>query len=111
MRLFHVSSSANRASILRRGLDVSQMTATKGIAGSMRPEAAGVFLCVEDWQVGYFIDMNNTGGTVDVWEVTGVSKSQLIDAGSGYMYFPGSIPPDRLTLVRRDVSSDGSSAE
>lgn len=51
--------------------------------------------------------MNNTGGPLDVWEVSGLITSQLVDAGSGYLYFPGSIPRDQLTLVRQDVDANG----
>jgi len=35
--------------------------------------------------------MNNTGGPVDVWAVTGVDESQLISAASGFSYYPAPI--------------------
>ena len=31
-----------------------------GIAGSPRPEAQGVFLCSDEHEASYFVDMNNT---------------------------------------------------
>jgi len=40
-RLFHVSSVANRDSILAYGLDWTRMGAAPGIAGSLAPEADG----------------------------------------------------------------------
>ena len=41
--------------------------------------------------------MNNTGGPVDVWRVSGTFGDQMIDNGSGFSYFPGRIPPDQVT--------------
>jgi hypothetical protein len=70
--LFHVSSAANRDSILAHGLDWTRMGAAPGIAGSTAPEAHGVFLCDGDFEVQFFTQMNNTGGPVDVWAIAGI---------------------------------------
>lgn len=75
------------------------MGAAPGIAGSRTPEAEGVFLCADELEAGMFVQMNNTGGPVDVWAVTGIDEEQMIDNGNGYLYFPGRIPPGQVTLV------------
>ncbi len=99
-RLFHVSSAANRGSILAHGLDWARMGAAPGIAGSRAPEAEGIFLCLDEFEAGMFVRMNNTGGPVDVWAVTGVEAEQLIGAGSGYGYYPAPIPPGQVALCQ-----------
>lgn len=74
-----------------------------GIAGSNRPEAEGAFLSSDEFEVDWFIRMNNTGGPVDVWAVDHVDVSALLDNGSGYRYLPGTIAPASLTLLRKDI--------
>ncbi|MCW3159649.1 hypothetical protein [Micropruina sonneratiae] len=81
------------------------MAASPGITGSFSPEVAGVFLCRDQFEVDWFVRMNNTGGPVDVWAVDGVGGESLIDNGSGYHYVNEPIPPDRLTLLRRDLEA------
>jgi len=98
-RLFHVSSAANRESILAHGLDWTRMGAAPGIAGSTAPEQEGVFLCRDEFEAGFFVRINNTGGPVDVWVVTGIEADELLDGGSGFGYFPSSIPPADVTLA------------
>ena len=90
--LFHVSSAANRKSIRSHGLDWTWMGAARGIAGSMTHEENGVFLCRDEFEARFFIDLNNTGGPVDVWVVTGVEEGGLVTGGSGFCYFPAAIP-------------------
>ena len=75
------------------------MGAAPGIAGSRAPEADGVFLCADGFEAGFFVQMNNSGGPVDVWAVTGVDEEQLIDNGNGFWYFPGRIPPGQVALA------------
>jgi hypothetical protein len=98
-RLLHVSSAANRDSILAHGLDPARMGAAPGIAGSAAPEADGVFLCADEFEARFFVQMNNTGGPVDVWEVTGIDERQLIETGNGVSYYPAPIPPGQVALV------------
>jgi hypothetical protein len=105
--LFHVTSALNRESIRAHGLDWSRMGPACGIAGSRRPEEQGVFLCSDDHEAGYFVDMNNTGGPVDVWAVEGVTEDELVQSGNGYWYLPRRIPPETLSLVSASVQSDG----
>lgn len=98
---FHVSSVKNRESIRAHGLDWGRMGAAPGIAGSAVPEADGVFLCPDEFTAGFFIRMNNTGGPVDVWAVSGIDREQMLDNGSGFLYFPGRIAAGQLALVDR----------
>lgn len=86
--LFHVTSVRNRSSIQSHGLDTSRMGAAPGIASSSRPEADGIFLCDEAFTVDFFVRMNNTGGSVDVWQVDGVDADQLVDNGNGFFTYP-----------------------
>lgn len=102
--MFHVSSVRNRGSIRSHGLDVSKMGAARGIAGSRRPEAEGIFLCQDESTADWFVRINNTGGPVDLWQVDGVEADQLLDNGSGFFYLPGRIPVDRITLVQQDIT-------
>jgi hypothetical protein len=103
-RLFHVSSAANRGSILAHGLDWTRMGTARGIAGSTTPEEEGVFLCRGEFEARFFTGMNNTGGPVDVWAVTGIEEDELIVGGAGFCYFPAPIPPARIRLA--DCSQD-----
>ena len=97
--LFHVTSVLNRESILAHGLDWTRMGAAPGIAGSSLPEEDGVFLCRDDFEAGFFVQMNNTGGPVDVWVVTGVKESELVTGDSGFCYLPAAISPAQVTLA------------
>ena len=101
--LFHVTSSRNRESIRAHGLDWQRMQFARGIAGSVRPEQEGCFLCLDQWEVDWFVDMNNTGGTVDVWAVEGVSREALVVSPEGHHYVPGIVSRDQLKLVRSDI--------
>jgi hypothetical protein len=104
-RRFHVSSVQNRASIAEHGLDVSRMGVALGIAGSVDPEQPGVFLCDDEYEVDWFVRMNNTGGPIDVWAVDGIADDALIESQEGHRYFPGPIPIDLLELLRTDVEA------
>jgi hypothetical protein len=99
MRLFHVSSAVNRESILAHGLDWTRMGSARGIAGSTAPEEQGVFLCRDESEARFFVDMNNTGDPVDVWEVTGIAEGELVTGDTGFCYFPAPIPPAQVTLA------------
>lgn len=80
------------------------MASAPGIAGSTRPEQDGCFLCLDENEVEWFIGMNNTGGPVDVWSVSGVPEDALVESPEGHYYLPKTIPPDRLTLLRTDIA-------
>ncbi|MDQ2848908.1 MAG: hypothetical protein M3Y77_21820 [Actinomycetota bacterium] len=99
---YHVSSALNRGSIRVHGLDWRYMKAAPGIAGSRRPEQEGCFLG-EAHDVDWFVRMNNTGGPVDVWEVSDVVIDDLLASPEGYCYLPTIIGPDRLRLVQQDI--------
>jgi hypothetical protein len=104
LRFFHVTSVRNRASITAFGLDSSRMQEAGGIAGSRHPEEDGCFVCRGREEAGFFVEMNNTGGPVDIWEVDGIEQEDLVDAGSGFSYIPGRIPPERVTLFEQDLA-------
>ncbi|MER7180316.1 hypothetical protein ABT404_12685 [Streptomyces hyaluromycini] len=100
---FHVSSVLNRRSIAQAGLDWTRMGAARGIAGSRRPEVEGVFVCRGEEEAEFFLQINNTGGPVDLWSVDGIDEGLLLDNGNGFVYLPGRIPAARVRLVRSDV--------
>jgi len=75
------------------------MGAARGIAGSMTPEEKGVFLCRDEFEARFFVGLNNTGGPVDIWVVTGLAESELVTGGSGFCYFPAPISPAQITLA------------
>lgn len=108
---FHVTSSLNRESIRAHGLDWQRMSVARGIAGSIAPEQEGCFLCADEWEMEWFIEMNNTGGPVDVWGVEGVDEAQLVHSPEGHSYLPARVPPDRLTLLRVDLPPVSPEAE
>jgi hypothetical protein len=82
------------------GLDWTRMGAAPGIAGSTAPEADAVFLCADEFEAGFFVRINNTGGPVDVWTVTGIDEEHLLDNGNGFWCLPGRIPPEQVTLAQ-----------
>jgi hypothetical protein len=85
------------------GLDWRRMGVAPGIAGSPCPEQEGCFLAPDEWTTDYFVEMNNTGGPVDVWTVEGVDASALVTSPEGYEYLPAAIPWEKLRLVRTDI--------
>jgi hypothetical protein len=100
---FHVTSSSNRESIDRHGLDWTLMSAARGIAGSNSPEQEGCFLCQDESEADWFACMGSSFGPVDVWAVEGVNESDLIESPEHYFYVTFPIPRGRLKLVRQDV--------
>ena len=102
---FHVSSTRNRESIARHGLDWTRMGTAPGIAGSERPEAEDAFVCRGEFELSFFLRMNNTGGPVDVWGVDGVDEASLVDNGNGFVYVPGVVSPRRVRLVRPEAQA------
>ena len=95
--MFHVTSARNRQSIETFGLDPARMGAARGIAGSRRPEQES------EEGADWFIQMNNTGGPVDLWAVANVDREALVESPEGYLFVPGTIEPHRLTLLRADI--------
>ncbi len=109
---WHVSSSVNRASIERYGLDWRRMGATGGVASGgagipgfvPRPEAAGVFLCETLDDVEMFVSFGQHP-IVDVWEVHAAGLD-LADSPDGWLLVGAPIPLSRLRLAQRDRSSE-----
>lgn len=79
------------------------MGAAPGIAGSREPEIDGVFVCASEFDAGFFIRMNNTGGPVDLWIIDGIDEEQLLTTGSRFSYYPGPITAGSLTLARESL--------
>lgn len=92
---------------MTHGLDWTRMGAARGIAGSNEPEEDGVFLCLDEFDAKYFVEMNNTGGPVDVWAIDGVDQEQLLMTQSGYNYFPARIPAEQLALIEQPQDPRG----
>lgn len=100
----HVTSVRNRESILRYGLDWQRMGAASGIAGSRGPEKSGCFLTRDDFETEFFIDLNNTGGPVDIWRVAAVDDHELLES-DGFLYVARTIPAKDVTLVKSDIAA------
>lgn len=101
--MYHVTSSLNRQSIMKHGLDWRRMGAAAGIAGSRSPEQTGCFLAQDEHTRDWFVWMNNTGGPVDVWEADGVLLDDLLESPEGYLFHPGAIGVERLRLLQSDL--------
>ncbi|MER6558233.1 hypothetical protein ABT300_10825 [Streptomyces sp. NPDC001027] len=101
--LFDVSSVLNRQSIAQHGLDWTRMGAARGIAGSRCPEVEGIFVCLGEETAEFFLQINNTGGPVDIWSVDGIDEGLLLDNGNGFVYLPGRIPAAQVRPGRSDV--------
>lgn len=102
--VFHVTSVLNRDSITAHGLDWTLMAAAPGIAGSLRPEEEGCFVCVDEFEVSFFLRINNTGGPVDIWAIEGVEEDELITPPNGFQYVPRRIAPTQLSLHRCELT-------
>ncbi len=66
-----------------------------------------MFLCMDEFAVGFFVQMNNTGGPVDVWVVTGIDPRHLIESGTGFSNYPAKIPPSQIALTERPAGDAG----
>ena len=89
-RLARVTSSTNRTSIDAHGRDWRLMDSAPDITGSTRPEEDGIFVCLSEGDVDFFVRTNNTGGPVDVWAIAAVDE-ELIETGTGFCLVPHAI--------------------
>ena len=101
---FHVTSSKNRESIKRHGLDWTRMGDIGGIAGSGAPEQEGIFLCLDESEADWFISMNAPGGLLDVWAVQGVQESELVESPEHHFFLPRPIPSSQIALLHADIA-------
>jgi hypothetical protein len=105
--MLHVTRSTNRESIDEHGLDWRRM-GTKGIAGSVRREYPGIYVCGSREDADFFAGMVREG-TADIWSVdtTGLWLEGAHDADSGssehWMIVPAPIERARIALVARDL--------
>jgi hypothetical protein len=71
--------------------------------GNSAPEQAGCFLCLNEFEMEWFVKtINTTGGPVDVWAVDGVDEKDLVESPEGHSYLPRPIAAHLLTLWRSD---------
>jgi len=98
---FHVTASVNRESIATHGLDWRRMGTAPGIANSRwKPELPCVLLCHDGENPEFFILMGRQ--PCDVWAVQ-VDGLWLESGPVGWDLLPAPVPPERLSLVERDV--------
>jgi hypothetical protein len=100
---FHVSSSKNRESIAKHGLDWTRMRLARGVAGSPVPEQEGIFLCSSEFDAEFFLGFDNGDGPLDLWAVEGVEQTELIESPEGFEFVARPIPPSQVSLVRQDI--------
>lgn len=101
---WHVTSAANRASILEHGLDWRRMGATGGVASGIvfrGPEMDAVFLCESLHSAEFFVGFG-THPSIDVWQVD-VTGLVLEPGPDGWLIHREAIPPHRLQLPQKDV--------
>jgi len=94
--MFHATSTENRQSILRHGLDWRQMATVPGIAGSREPELPAVFLCESREDIAFFTRMSRL--PVDIWAVR-VDGLWVESGPHGWIILPEPVPPERLRLL------------
>ncbi len=93
--MYHVTAIANRASILKWGLDWDHMGDSPGVAGSRTPEAPGIWLN-DDAKDDFFVDMARHA--LETWEVD-VTGLWLELRPHEWWFTSSRISPDRLRLV------------
>lgn len=98
--LNHVSPAANRDSIRQYGLDWRRMGDARGVAGSVHPELAVVFLGEDAHDIEFFTRMARQ--PCDAW---GVAPDGLwVENGpNGWLLYPEPIPASRLRFLARDL--------
>lgn len=107
-RWFHATFAENRESIVRHGLNYRRMVGP-GIAGSPKPEAAGMFLGCDLESARWFARMGRRG-LVDIWAVDLVGVWLIGDPGAGgggddsWMICSEPIDPTQLTLIEKDIT-------
>lgn len=103
---FHTSPSRNRPSIERHGLDWRHMV-PPGIAGSLKPEAPGIFLAEDFGDMAWFIGFRDE--PCDVWavDVNGLWLEGAAESDGGaslhWALVCEPVPPTRLRLLHRDA--------
>jgi hypothetical protein len=110
---YHVTSSLNRDSIAKHGLDWRQMGHEPGTAGSRTYEAEGVFLVFDRFDADWFVQMGKRRHPrIDIWEVTiddldedtaPAPSDALWREIHGYSYYTQPIPATKLKLVASDL--------
>jgi hypothetical protein len=79
------------------------MAAARGIAGSQGPEIEGVYLARSLSEALWFAEFG-LHQSVDVWSVDARGLA-VLESMDGFVYYSGSIGPDRVRLVEADLSA------
>jgi hypothetical protein len=93
--MYHVTSVENRSSIEQWGLDWDRMGSAPGVAGSLKPEAPGIWLSEHPGD-DFFVNMAHHA--VHEWEVD-VTGLWLELRPQGWWFTSERISPDRLRLL------------
>lgn len=94
-KMYHVTAIENRSSIERWGLDWDRMGCSPGVAGSLKPEAPGIWLS-EHSDDDFFVEMARHA--VQMWEVD-VTDLWLELRPHAWWFTSERIAPDRLRLL------------
>ena len=108
---YHVTSTRNRDSILRHGLDWARMGGEPGVAGSRAAEGPCVFLARDIEEAEWFVSMSKSNHrAVDVWEVAldhdfdpwdePPPDGPYRETDDGFLCMTEPVPPERLRLVK-----------
>ena len=93
--MYHVTAIETRKSVERWGLDWDRMGSSPGVAGSLKPEAPGIWLS-EDSEDDFFVEMARHA--VQMWEVD-VTDLWLERRPQDWWFASERIAPDRLRLL------------
>lgn len=93
--MYHVTAVENRSSIEQWGLDWDRMGSAPGVAGSLKPEAPGIWLS-EHSEDDFFMEMARHA--VHMWEVD-VTGLWLELRPQEWWFTSERIAPDRLRLL------------
>jgi hypothetical protein len=74
-----------------------------GIAGSAQPEVDGIFVARSRFEAGLFVELNRTGGAVDIWGLDEVDAGDFVTSETGYVYVPYVVDSGRLELLEQDL--------
>jgi hypothetical protein len=93
--MYHVTAIENRSSVERWGLDWDRMRSSPGVAGSLKPEAPGIWL-TEHAEDDFFVEMARHA--VEMWEVD-VTDLWLERRPQDWWFTSERIAPNRLRLL------------
>jgi hypothetical protein len=99
--LFHVSPSANRASIRDGGLQ-PRASGGRGLLGPPTQDAPGIFVCEDREEAEWIADnLNPALVRVDIWRFPSHGV-HLVPSDHGFLAVTSSVEPSQLELVEAD---------